>query len=96
MNVGVLKLRFRLEGNNSLKDKRRIVKPIINKIKDRFEVSAAEVENNDERQLAVIGISVVSNDKVMIDRVLNAVISFVDQSCFGVELIRHEMEIITF
>lgn len=58
----VLTIKLLLPGVSSLKEKRRILKSLLAKIKNSFNVSAAEVGDNDIHRRATIGIAVVSND----------------------------------
>ena len=62
----------------SLKDKRRIVKSLIGRLKSRFNFSVSEVEALDSKDLGVIGLAVVSNDNVFINKQLDTVINFVN------------------
>jgi uncharacterized protein YlxP (DUF503 family) len=73
MFVGVLRLTFHIGGARSLKDKRRVVQKIRDRIRSRFEVSVAEVEAQDLHQRAVFGVSVVSSDAGVCDSVLEQV-----------------------
>jgi uncharacterized protein YlxP (DUF503 family) len=61
----------------TLKDKRRIVKSVIGRLKSRFNVSAAEVDRQDNKQMAVIGIAVVSNDRTFTVSQLETVKNFI-------------------
>ncbi|MBG7616896.1 MAG: DUF503 domain-containing protein [Chloroflexi bacterium] len=96
MNIGILRIRLRLPQNASLKDKRQVVKSITARMKNRFNVSVAEVADNDKWQLATLGISCVSNDGRYTDEVLAKVKSFVDDSRYDAEIIEIEQEVITF
>lgn len=96
MNIGILRIRLRLQQNASLKDKRQVVKSITARMKNRFNVSVAEVADNDKWQLATLGISCVSNDGRYTDEVLAKVKSFVDDSRYDAEIIEIEQEVITF
>ena len=78
MFTGICRLDLMLHGSGSLKDKRRILKSIIEKLKNRYNVSVAEVGSNDKWQTASIGVSTVSNSRLQTDRVLDAVIRFVE------------------
>ena len=62
MVVGVIKITFVLHGNRSLKEKRRVVRSVKDKLKKRFNVSVAEVADHDIHQRATIGVSVTSSD----------------------------------
>lgn len=59
MVVGSLRVRFFLRESRSLKDKRQVVQSIKDRLKNSFNVSVAEIEEQDSRQLAVLGIAQV-------------------------------------
>jgi uncharacterized protein YlxP (DUF503 family) len=96
MNVGVCKLRLRLAENMSLKGKRQVIKSIIALVKNKFNVSIAEVDDQDLWQLATLGICFISNDGQYTDEVMSKIISFIDSGRFEVEIINREIEIIPF
>ena len=62
MNVGSLEIRLALRGSYSLKDKRRVVKSIKDRLRHRFNISVAEVGDQDHRQAAMLGVAAVSGD----------------------------------
>ena len=95
MQVGVLRVRFRLPENASLKGKRQVVKSIIARIGNKFNVAVAEVGDNDLWQLATIGVSCISNDQRQANEVLSKVVDFISQSNFEIEMLDYEMEIMT-
>ncbi|MDR2386718.1 MAG: DUF503 domain-containing protein [Deltaproteobacteria bacterium] len=76
--VGVLLVTIRMEGNSSLKEKRRVVKSLLGRVKARFNASAAEVDGQDRYELAVVGFSVMGSDTIVLNRVLNHILNFVD------------------
>lgn len=76
--VGVCRMELSLDGVFSLKDKRQIVKSIIERIKARYNASIAEVGLNDTWKNAVIGVSCVSNDAKHVDSMLNNIVNFVE------------------
>ncbi len=76
MIVGVLKAQLHLSGVDSLKAKRSIVKSLVERLRSRFNVSAAEVGHNDNKLSAVIAISIVSNQQQFIDTQLDKIINF--------------------
>jgi uncharacterized protein len=77
MFTGLMTVQMHLHGLNSLKDKRSIVKSLIERLRGRFNVSVAEVADNDSRSSAVIGIAVVSNDKTHAATQLDVVERFI-------------------
>ena len=76
MIVGVLTTHLSMQGITSLKGKRSIVKSLIGRLKSRFNISISEVDHQDSKTSAVIGISIVSNDTHFIDQQFDAIINF--------------------
>lgn len=94
MQVGVCRIKFRLPENLSLKGKRHIVKSLTARIGGRFNVSVAEVDDNDLWQLATIGIVCVSNDSRLANEVLSKVVDFIGNSHLDIEMLDYEIEVI--
>jgi len=95
MNVGACKIRIRLPENLSLKGKRQVLKSIINRVENKFNVSVAEVGDNDLWQLATLGICCVSNDKRHTNEVLSKVVDSIVNGRFDVEILDYEIEIVS-
>jgi uncharacterized protein YlxP (DUF503 family) len=76
MLVGVMQAHMHMTGLASLKEKRSIVKGLIGRLQSRFNVSVSEVEHQDSKMTAVIGLAVVSNDARFIDQQLDAILNF--------------------
>ena len=95
MNVGICKIRLRLPGNLSLKGKRQVLKSVTTRIKNKFNVSIAEVDDNDRWQLATLGICYVSNDRRYTNEVLSKIVDFIVDSRFEVEILDYEIESLT-
>lgn len=76
MITGTLEMFLLLRQAQSLKDKRRVVKSLKDRLRNRFEVSVAEVDGNDRIKQAVIGVAVVGNDRRHIESVLTNVVNF--------------------
>jgi len=94
MNVGVCKIRLRLPENSSLKGKRQVVKSILSRIRNKFNVSVAEIDDNELWQIATIGISCISNNKRYTNKVLSRVVDFVVGSRLEAEMLDYEIEIL--
>ena len=94
MHVGMCQIRFRLPENMSLKGKRRVLKSITARVRNKFNVSVAEVDDHDLWQLATLGISCVSNDNRHANEVLSKVVDFITESRFEVEIIGYNIEIL--
>ena len=94
MNLGVCKLKLRFPENQSLKDKRRVLKSIVARVRNNYNVSIAEVDDNDLWQLATVGVCCVSNNGRHANEVLSKVVNFIAKSRFDVELLDYEIEIV--
>ena len=94
MTLGLCRVWLRLPENHSLKGKRQVLKSLIARIHNRFNVSAAEIDDQDSWQIASLGISVVSNDDRHADQVLSSVIAFVRHERLDAEIIDVSTEII--
>lgn len=76
MIVGVMSANMHLQGIGSLKEKRSIVKSVIGRLQSRFNASVSEVDHNDSKEIATLGISIIGNDKCFIESQLEAVARF--------------------
>lgn len=94
MNIGVCKVRLRLPENQTLKGKRQILKSITERVKNRYNVSIAEVDDQELWQLVTLGITCVSTSAQHANQVLSKVVDFIEKSRFDVELLDYEMEIL--
>ena len=95
MVIGVCQLDLRIPENRSLKGKRHVLQKMIERVKQRFNVSISEVGDNDLWQRAQIGICTVSNDRRHINSSLDKVIDFIEKMNL-VEVVSSEMEILSF
>jgi len=91
MIVGVLKIDLALYESQSLKDKRRVIKGLKERLAARFHASVAEVDALDSRKRAVLGVAVVGNDSRFVESCLDNVVDFVRRNG-GVSLIDYERE----
>ena len=95
MNIGICRVELRLPENLSLKGKRQVLKSITSRVRNKFNVSVAEVDDHDLWQLSTVGICCVSNDKRHTNEVLSKIVDFIGNSRFDVELLNYEIEILT-
>jgi len=91
--VGVLRLTLYIHGAGSLKDKRQVVRKVTDRLRSRFNVSVAEVGENDIWQKAVIGIAAVANDRSFVNEVLDKCARDAGNIA---EIVNREMEIETY
>lgn len=80
MVVGVLSVNLLIAESNSLKDKRQVVKSLLDGIKHKYNVSAAELGELDTWRRAVIGVAVISNDKNTANTVLNHILDGIESN----------------
>ncbi|MFZ5518460.1 MAG: DUF503 domain-containing protein [Candidatus Zhuqueibacterota bacterium] len=93
MFVGICQIELFIPESESLKAKRFVLKSLKTKIQNKFNVSIAEVENNDKWQRSTLGVATVSNDKKIVDSTLNKIISFIEND-FRVEVVDVSIEIL--
>jgi uncharacterized protein YlxP (DUF503 family) len=92
MIIGSLRLRLLLRESRSLKDKRQVVQSIKDRLRNNFNVSVAEIEGQENRQLAVLGIAMVSNETHHVKTVLGKIVEVL--RCHPVaDLLDHEMDV---
>ncbi|MBI4818057.1 MAG: DUF503 domain-containing protein [Deltaproteobacteria bacterium] len=94
MVVGCLELTLAIPAS-SLKEKRSVVKRVLERARNRFNVSTAEVELNDDPRRAKLGIVAVSNDGPFVNSVLDKVLDFVEDDTLGrAEVIESKLELV--
>lgn len=93
MVVGVGFITFRLHACRSLKEKRRIVKAIIARLRNNFNASVAEVADNDVHQRAVVGFSLVGNDSALINSKIDKMFNLAEETGLA-EVVDTQMELI--
>ena len=93
MVVGVLRLTLYIHGASSLKDKRQVLRKVVDRLRARFNVAVAEVGDQDIWQTAVIGICAVANDHSFVNEVLDKCVRDAGQIA---EIVKREMEIETY
>jgi uncharacterized protein YlxP (DUF503 family) len=82
--------------SGSLKDKRQVVHSVAQRIRNKFQVSVAEVGDNDAWQIATIGVACVSNEALQCERILDEIVRFVQDSRLDAEVFDVETEVLSF
>ncbi len=77
MIVGLLTIHIHLHGVSSLKAKRSIIKSLVERLRNRFNASVAEIAAHDSKQLAIVGLSVISNEGPHLDEQLDKIVNFI-------------------
>ena len=97
MFVGVLRLTLHLPEPGSLKSKRHLLRSAIDRVKARFNVSIAEVAENDLWQRSVVGVAAVGNDHAFVNETLDKVADFVGSMHGGqLQLTGRDLEIVPY
>jgi uncharacterized protein YlxP (DUF503 family) len=78
MIVGICTLELRLAENHDLKGKRRVLKSVKDRVRNRFNVSIAEVDDLDAWQRSTIGVACVSKDRDQVESTLAHMAAFVE------------------
>ena len=93
MVIGLCHLELLIHGNFSLKGKRQVIKSVVERARQRFNISIAEVEDQDLWQKAVLGICTVSNDRQRVNSILDQVVDFIENTNLA-EITDSQIEII--
>ncbi|MDO8674248.1 MAG: DUF503 domain-containing protein [Dehalococcoidia bacterium] len=94
MVIGACKVVLFIPDNQSLKGKRHVIKSIVQRVRNTFNVSIAEVEDQDLWQKSTLGVSCVSNDARHVNEVLSKVVEFIENSHTEAQLYDYEIEIV--
>lgn len=92
MKIAVLKIRLRAPWVHSLKEKRMVVKSILAKIRNKYHVSVAEVEDQDIHQSIVIGVASIVPHNAQVDGVMDEIVHFVEENTEA-EIVDEEREV---
>ena len=92
MHIGVCTVYLSIPESQSLKDKRQVIKSLIDRIKNRFNVAVAEVDALDTQQRSVIGLVSISNSPQHLNQMLSRTIEFIENMHLAV-LLDYEMDL---
>lgn len=93
MTVGIARITLFIAGSHSLKEKRMVIRRVKDLVRQKFNVSIAEVGANDLWQKAVLGITLCGNDGRFVESALDEVLGFVRGKA---EVTGEERELQTF
>jgi uncharacterized protein YlxP (DUF503 family) len=92
MIVGSLRVRLLVRESRTLKDKRQVVRSIKDRLGNDFNVSVAEVEAQDHRQLVVLGLAMVGNEAKYVRSVFEQILAALHRHPVA-EFLDYEMEV---
>ncbi|BCJ94102.1 hypothetical protein acsn021_16710 [Anaerocolumna cellulosilytica] len=93
MIIGTMRITIHTPWVHSLKEKRMVVKSLCAKIHNKFNVSVAEVDEQDTHQTVVLGIAGVAGDTSQADSILDHVLQYTEGNTEG-EVISVERELL--
>jgi len=94
MKIGTARVTLYLPECNSLKEKRSVVKPIVERVRRQFHVSIAEIEDLDDLRVATIGFAVISNSGAHAEEMLQTILHAIERESTETRLGEIETEII--
>ncbi|HUS13444.1 MAG TPA: DUF503 domain-containing protein [Chloroflexia bacterium] len=94
MIVGTMRVELSLPENGTLKDKRHVVKSLLARVRNKFQVAAAEIEDNDDLESAVLGVVCVSNSAPHANEILQHAINFIESNVLQGTLEDYQIEIV--
>ena len=95
MNVGVCTLKLRLSEADNLKQKRRVLNSLCSRVRSRFNVAIAEVDDNESSHTATMGVSCISNSTRHVEALVNSVVNYIENSHHDVMIVEVDQEILT-
>ena len=94
MHIGVCCITLRLPENDTLKGKRQVMRSITSRVRSRFNVAIAEIEDNSLWQLLTLGVSCVSNNSRHANEILSRVVQYIEAIKGNAEFVDYEVEIL--
>ena len=80
MIIGTCTVTLRISWASSLKEKRMVIKSLMDRMKNKFNISVAEVDEQDNHKIAVIGFACVTNEVKHADSMLNNILNFIEDN----------------
>ena len=78
MIIGSCEIELIIYSSNSLKEKRHVIKSIIERLKSRFNISICEIGEQDKWQKSIIGLCTLSNSTRIVDETIDKIINFIE------------------
>lgn len=94
MVIGVTRIAIEIPSAHSLKEKRKVVKSVIDQVKHRFNVAIAEVDGHAQWQFAELGVACVSTSPQHADEMLRRVLQYIEEHLAEGYLLDYQTEVI--
>jgi len=95
MVVGVCRLELLIHESQSLKEKRQVLRRIVDRTRNKFNLALAEVGANDLWQRSQLGFAVVGNDRRHVASMLETIIGFIE-SLYVAEVVGRDVEVVSY
>lgn len=93
MYIGSLQVRLLVREALTLKDKRRVLRSLKDRLRNTFNAAVAEVDAQDRRQTIILGIATVSNDPGHAERQARQILDWLARQV-AAELVDHQLEVL--
>jgi len=94
MFIGVCSIDLRLPGNSSLKDKRRVLKSVIARIHNQFNVAVAEVGCHDSWTVSTLGVACISTSAAHAHEILEHIVTWIESNRLDLTILDYNIEIL--
>ncbi len=94
MVIGVCTLELQVPDSASLKQKRQIIRSLVARLRQQFNIALAEVDHQDSWQLATLAMVAVSNDLAYVQGLLQHAVDAVEDGRHGLVLLDYSIEIL--
>jgi len=95
MQIGACVVTLHLPAARSLKDKRQVIRSLMERLRRQFNVAIAEVEEQDTWQTAVLGLAVVSNEAGHAQRQLDRILDAIEQTRLDAEVVDRHVDVMS-
>jgi uncharacterized protein YlxP (DUF503 family) len=93
MVIGVCRVTLYLPASHSLKDKRQVVRSLLERVQHRFHLAVAEVDDQDRWQVATLGLVCVSSSASIVDEILTHALAYIEETRLDTEVTEVAREI---
>lgn len=93
MNLGILTVEVYLNNSGSLKEKRMVLKSLKDKLRNNFNISIAELDEQDKWQKAILGIVVIGNKRIFLNQQLSSILEYINKFN-SLEIVNHQIELL--
>jgi len=95
MQIGACVVTLHLPAARSLKDKRQVIRSLMERLRRQFNVAIAEVEEQDTWQTAVLGLAVVSNEAGHAQRQIDRILDAIEQTRLDAEVVDRQVDVMS-